>query len=194
MPLTPMEIHNKEFSKSFRGYNEDEVDQFLDKIVEEFEKLYKENLELKDKILVLNDQIDKYNSLEHTLKETLIVAQSTADEVIAAAKEKAKTIVENANIEAKRLIDEANEEVYRIKKAYENLLREMYLFKTRYKSFIEAQLTALDEFYSDIENSTNKIDDKDDNSVYIEKKKETVLNSEDFTNEEIKEDMDQLGA
>jgi len=192
--ITPLDIQNKEFRRSLRGYNEEEVDEFLDEVMKDFEKIYKENLELKDKILVLNDQIDKYNSLEHTLKETLIVAQSTADEVIAAAKEKAKTIVENANIEAKRLIDEANEEVYRIKKAYENLLREMYLFKTRYKSFIEAQLTALDEFYSDIENSTNKIDDKDDNSVYIEKKKETVLNSEDFTNEEIKEDMDQLGA
>ena len=47
MPITPMDIHNKEFSRSFRGYNEDEVDQFLDEIVEEFERLYKENLESK---------------------------------------------------------------------------------------------------------------------------------------------------
>ncbi|HOB21135.1 MAG TPA: DivIVA domain-containing protein, partial [Candidatus Atribacteria bacterium] len=55
--LTPMDIHNKEFSKAFRGYNEDEVDQFLDEIVEEFERLYKENIELKDRISALNDQI-----------------------------------------------------------------------------------------------------------------------------------------
>ncbi|MFS8541691.1 MAG: DivIVA domain-containing protein, partial [Tissierellales bacterium] len=142
--ITPLDIQNKEFRRSIRGYNEAEVDEFLDEVMKDFEKLYKENMELKDKILVLNEQIDRYNSLEHTLKETLIVAQSTADEVISAAKEKAKNIIENANVEAKRLIDEANEEVYRIKKAYENLLREMFLFKTRYKSFIEAQLTALD--------------------------------------------------
>lgn len=193
--ITPLDIQNKEFRRSLRGYNEEEVDEFLDEVMKDFEKLYKENMELKDKILVLNEQIDKYNSLEHTLKETLIVAQSTADEVISAAKEKAKTIVENANIEAKRLIDEANEEVYRIKKAYENLLREMFLFKTRYKSFIEAQLTALDEFYSEIENNTKRIDNEDNDNVYIDKKKEPVLSSEDLRNEEIEEDdVDQLGA
>jgi cell division initiation protein len=193
--ITPLDIQNKEFRRSIRGYNEAEVDEFLDEVMKDFEKLYKENMELKDKILVLNEQIDRYNSLEHTLKETLIVAQSTADEVISAAKEKAKTIVENANIEAKRLIDEANEEVYRIKKAYENLLREMFLFKTRYKSFIEAQLTALDEFYSEIENNTKRIDNEDNDNVYIDKKKEPVLSSEDLRNEEIEEDnVDQLGA
>lgn len=193
--ITPLDIQNKEFRRSLRGYNEEEVDEFLDEVMKDFEKLYKENMELKDKILVLNEQIDKYNSLEHTLKETLIVAQSTADEVISAAKEKAKNIIENANVEAKRLIDEANEEVYRIKKAYENLLREMFLFKTRYKSFIEAQLTALDEFYSEIENNTKKIDNEDNDNVYIDKKKEPVLSSEDLRNEEIEEDdVDQLGA
>lgn len=192
--ITPLDIQNKEFRRSLRGYNEEEVDEFLDEVMKDFEKLYKENMELKDKILVLNEQIDKYNSLEHTLKETLIVAQSTADEVISAAKEKAKNIIENANVEAKRLIDEANEEVYRIKKAYENLLREMFLFKTRYKSFIEAQLTALDEFYSEIENNTKKIDNEDNNNVYIDKKKEPVISSEDLKNEEIEEDVDQLGA
>jgi cell division initiation protein len=192
--ITPLDIQNKEFRRSLRGYNEEEVDEFLDEVMKDFEKLYKENMELKDKILVLNEQIDKYNSLEHTLKETLIVAQSTADEVISAAKEKAKNIIENANVEAKRLIDEANEEVYRIKKAYENLLREMFLFKTRYKSFIEAQLTALDEFYSEIENNTKKIDNEDNDNVYIDKKKEPVISSEDLKNEEIEEDVDQLGA
>jgi len=193
--ITPLDIQNKEFRRSIRGYNEAEVDEFLDEVMKDFEKLYKENMELKDKILVLNEQIDRYNSLEHTLKETLIVAQSTADEVISAAKEKAKTIVEKPNIEAKRLIDEANEEVYRIKKAYENLLREMFLFKTRYKSFIEAQLTALDEFYSEIENNTKRIDNEDNDNVYIDKKKEPVLSSEDLRNEEIEEDdVDQLGA
>jgi len=71
----------------------------------------------------------------------------------------------------------------------------MFLFKTRYKSFIEAQLTALDEFYSEIENNTKRIDNEDNDNVYIDKKKEPVLSSEDLRNEEIEEDdVDQLGA
>ena len=79
--ITPLDIQNKEFKKSFRGYKESEVDQFLDEIIEDYEKLYKENIELKDKILILTEQIKQYNNLEETLKDTLIVAQSTADEV-----------------------------------------------------------------------------------------------------------------
>ena len=100
--ITPLDIQNKEFKKSIRGYNETEVDEFLDEILKDFEKIYKENMELKDKILLLNEQLEKYNSLERTLKETLIVAQSTADEVIGAAKKKANSIIESANIEAKK--------------------------------------------------------------------------------------------
>lgn len=82
MALTPMEIHNKEFPRSFRGYNEDEVDRFLDEVVEEFERLYKENLEIRDRISMLHEQITHYKTMENTLKETLITAQKTADEVV----------------------------------------------------------------------------------------------------------------
>jgi len=60
--ITPLDIQNKEFRRSIRGYNEAEVDEFLDEVMKDFEKLYKENMELKDKILVLNEQIDRYNS------------------------------------------------------------------------------------------------------------------------------------
>ena len=81
MALTPMDIHNKEFTRSFRGYDEDEVDLFLDEIVEEFEGLYKENIELKDRLSMLADQISNYNTMENTLKETLVTAQSAANEV-----------------------------------------------------------------------------------------------------------------
>jgi len=192
--ITPLDIQNKEFKKSIRGYNETEVDEFLDEILKDYEKLYKENMELKDKILLLNEQIEKYNSLEHTLKETLIVAQSTADEVIGAAKKKANSIIESANVEAKRLIDEANNEVYRIRKEYEHLVKEMLIFKTRYKSFIEAQLTTLEEFYSEMEKSSSSVRDQDRSGDYINKPMESFSDSQDYETEEFQEDVDQLGA
>ncbi len=193
--ITPLDIQNKEFRRSLRGYNEAEVDEFLDDLMRDYEKIYKENLELKDKILVLNEQIDRYNNLENTLKETLIVAQSTADEVIAAAKEKAKSIIDSANIEAKKLIDEANEEVHKIRKAYENLLREMLLFKTRYRSFIEAQLTALDEFYSEIEGTAYKTNKEDTENIQVEENEASLKVEKQVEDEKEKdEDVDQLGA
>ncbi len=100
--LHPLIFKTKNLKKSFRGYKESEVDQFLDDIIMDYESLYKENLELKDKILVLSEQIKQYNNLEETLKDTLIVAQSTADEVTSSARYKAQLIIEDAEVTAKK--------------------------------------------------------------------------------------------
>jgi len=69
--LTPMEIHNKEFKKVMRGFKEEEVDEFLDKVVTDFERLYRENGELKDKLSVINEKVDSYSLMEKTLQNTL---------------------------------------------------------------------------------------------------------------------------
>ena len=71
--ITPIEIENKEFKKGIRGYNQDEVDEFLDIVKEDFEQLYRENLELKEKVRLFEAQIDKYEGIEETLKTKLKV-------------------------------------------------------------------------------------------------------------------------
>lgn len=149
--ITPLDIQNKEFKRSFRGYNTASVDSFLDDIIEDYERIYKENIELKEKIELLTDQIRQYNTLEETLKNTLVVAQTTADEVTSAARQKADNIIENAEMTGQRLIDLAKEDVREIKREYEYLRKEMFTFKTKYQSFIEAQLIALEKFYSQME-------------------------------------------
>lgn len=88
--LTPVEIENKEFKKGIRGYREDEVDEFLDIVKEDFENLYRENADLKEKIRMYNDQINKYENIEETLKATLITAQTAAEDTCSAAHKKAK--------------------------------------------------------------------------------------------------------
>lgn len=140
MVLTPMEIHNKEFSKGFRGYNEDQVDQFLDKIVEEFEKLYKENIELKEKVAASGDQISQYKTIENTLKETLITAQRTADEVTATAQKKSELILEAADQQARRIVESANGNVLEIQKEYQDTKKHVQIFKSRFKSLLETQM------------------------------------------------------
>ena len=81
MGLTPVDIYNKEFSKVLRGYSQDEVDEFLDDIIEEFERLYKENQDMKEKLETFEGQIGRYKTIEDTLKETLVTAQQTAEEL-----------------------------------------------------------------------------------------------------------------
>ncbi|MBC8588652.1 DivIVA domain-containing protein [Paratissierella segnis] len=162
--ITPLDIQNKEFNKSFRGYNSKNVDIFLDEIIDDYEKIYKENIELKDKINMLSDQISHYKSMEETLKSTLIVAQTTSEDVVLAARQKSDSIIEDAEITAKKMIEQAREDVRNIKQEYEYLKKEIFVFKTRYKSFIEAQLISLDDFYTEVEDVRKEGSKNEENS------------------------------
>ena len=103
--ITPMDIENKEFKKGFRGYNEEEVDEFLDIVKEDFENLYRENLDLKEKLKLYQEQVSRYKSIEETLNATLITAQTAAEDTCSAANKKAKIIVEEAELKSKQIIE-----------------------------------------------------------------------------------------
>lgn len=144
--ITPLDIQNKEFKKSLRGYDIEEVDRFLDSVNDNYEELYRENIEKTDKIHLLTEQIRQYDNLEETLKSTLVIAQSTADDVTSNARQKADLIVEEAEIKSNNLVNDAIEEVRKINLEYDALKKEMYIFKMKYKSFLESQIIYLDDF------------------------------------------------
>ena len=80
--LTPLDIENKKFQKQMmNGYNVDEVDDFLDEITVDYEKLYKENTELRAEIERSKSDLEKYKNIEQTLQNTLVMAQKTADDI-----------------------------------------------------------------------------------------------------------------
>lgn len=152
-----MDIHNKEFTRSFRGYDEDEVDQFLDEIVEEFERLYKENIDLKDRLSILVDQINNYKTMENTLKETLVTAQKTADELTESAQKKSELIIKEAEGKAREIIDNAHTKVLEIKKEFDEYRKQMQVFRSRFKNLLETQLEILQQeipTYEDIDNES----------------------------------------
>ena len=66
--LTPLDIESKEFKRAPLGYSMNEVDRFLDEVILQYEKLYRENIDLKDKMVVLNERIQNYKAMEQTLK------------------------------------------------------------------------------------------------------------------------------
>ena len=87
---TPLDIENKKFAKQMmNGYSVDEVDEFLDELTADYEKLYKQSNEANTKIAELEENMEKYKSLESTLNNTLIMAQSTADDIKKAAQQQA---------------------------------------------------------------------------------------------------------
>ena len=105
--LTPMDIHNKEFKRSFRGYNEDEIDEFLDQVVNDYEKLFRENDRLKEDLARAQKDNEQYQQLEQNLKDTLLVAQKTAEEVTSNARKNAEETRENTAKECANKVQEA---------------------------------------------------------------------------------------
>ena len=149
--LTPMDIHDHQFKKTFRGYSENEVDDFLDKVVADFERLINDNERLKNQLYAVETEIEKYRGLEKTMNDTLIVAQRTADEVISTAKKNADTlkaqaardcqqIKEQAQLEGKKIIDAATVKRDAILADYSNLIRERNTFLLKMRTILESEL------------------------------------------------------
>ncbi|MDD4504684.1 MAG: DivIVA domain-containing protein [Clostridiaceae bacterium] len=148
--ITPMDIRNKEFKKAFKGYKEDEVDEFLDKVIGDYERIYRENGELKDRISIDNERIESYNSMEKSLQSTLIIAQTTAEDIISNSRKKAEMIIKEAEEQARKIIEDANTSVIKVNKDFEELKKEVQVFKTRFKTLLESELEALNATLKDM--------------------------------------------
>lgn len=157
--LTPMDIHDHQFKKSFRGYNENEVDDFLDKVVNDFERLLNENERLKNQLYTTETELEKYRGLEKTMNDTLMVAQRTADEVISAAKKNAEEIKEHtarecqqirdkAQFEAQQQIDGANRKRNAILAEYDKFVREKNAFLLKMRTILESELAITNHIIS----------------------------------------------
>lgn len=119
--LTPMEIHNHEFKKGFRGYNENEVDDFLDQIVNDYEKVLRENDQLKNQLSLCEKELLHHKEMEGSLQETINIARKTSEDVIATAQKTADEIVFNAKKSAKDMRDSALRDTQSI---YDNTMKE----------------------------------------------------------------------
>jgi cell division initiation protein len=143
MMLTPLDIHNKDFKKGFRGYNEAEVDEFLDAVVRDYEKLYRDNLELKEMLDRLNSKLEHYQHMENTLHNTLVIAQETAEEVKLNARKETELVTKEAEIRAQKLVEEAMSKVRRANGEYEELRKQAKVYRTRLRTLLQAQMEML---------------------------------------------------
>ncbi len=107
MKITPIDIQEQKFKVSFRGYDRDEVDAFLDLVAKELEDLLRENNFLKEEIEKLNRENDYLKDMEETLKKTLVAAQKMAEDYKENAKKEAENIVMEGRNRAEKIINEA---------------------------------------------------------------------------------------
>ncbi|BCS81198.1 DivIVA domain-containing protein [Anaerocellum diazotrophicum] len=151
--LTPQDIESKTFKRVYiGGYSIEDVEEFLDQVLKDYEALYKENLELKDKIALLNENIQNYKTIEETLQNTLIVAQSTAEEIKKVAYQKAETIIKEAEMKASKMIEEANSKVLQITYEYGELKKRYQLFLNKFRNLLQTELSALEMVDKELQN------------------------------------------
>ncbi|HLR62193.1 MAG TPA: DivIVA domain-containing protein [Lentibacillus sp.] len=144
MALTPLDIHNKEFTRSFRGYDEDEVNEFLDQVIKDYEMAIREKKDLQEKVDQLNEKLGHFTNIETTLNNSILIAQETAEELKGNAQKESKLIIKEAEKNADRIVNEALDKSRRIEMDVEGLKKQAKVFRTRLKMLVEAQLDVID--------------------------------------------------
>ncbi|MCM1992719.1 DivIVA domain-containing protein [Oceanirhabdus seepicola] len=155
MNLSPNDVNSREFKRAMRGYKRDEVHDFLEDVAEDFEKLYKENGVLKDKVSVLEERLKHYKDMEDTIQKTLVMAQNTAEEAKKNALKESELIIKDANETGARIIDRAKNDVIEINHEYDKLKGEFKIFRSKFRNFMNSQIDMFESLEKDFEKTYN---------------------------------------
>ncbi len=144
--LTPIDIENKVFKKvKVKGYDIQDVEDFMEQIINDYESLYKENSELRDKVNLMQDSVSYYKSVEEGINKTIENAQHTAEDIRENAKQEALNIKREAEIEVKDELINLRKEITNVEVELEEKKKQMQIYRVKVKSMLEAQLKILDE-------------------------------------------------
>lgn len=145
MRIMPLDIHQKQFTRSLRGFDEREVDGFLDQVADELERLFKENIDQAEKIEALEEKLKEYQGMERTLHKALLSAQKSADDMMRVAQDEADAVLKDAEVKAKEIIhtaltdkQKATADLARIKEAEVD-------FRARFKQLLERSMETVTE-------------------------------------------------
>ena len=154
--LTPMDIHAKEFGRSFRGFDEGEVNDFLNEVMQAYAEVIDERDRLHAELTRAQETIADFRRIEQSMRETIVVAQKTAEDMTASAKRNAELTIETAakeaqnmrreaTLQAKAQMDDAADKVRAVVAEYERLVREKHQFLRRMKSNVQAELALIND-------------------------------------------------
>lgn len=141
--ITPVEISNKSFKSGGLGYDKKDVDLFIKEVVSSYESVYRENLELKDKIAVLNDGLKYYKTIEKTMQKALMLAEKTAEDTKNNAALEAKRIEKEAESKAEILLSDARNQLAKIHEQTVSLVQNYERYKAQFKNLAAAQIELL---------------------------------------------------
>jgi cell division initiation protein len=145
MKLTPLDIRHKEFKRGMRGYADVEVDEFLDQVADEYERLFKENIDLQDRVEALEEKVAGYKRIEDTLQKTLINAQASAEEQKQNANKQSQLILQDAELKSRQMVNEAYSERQAIEQSMAKLKSAEEDFRFKFRQLLDGYLRLLQD-------------------------------------------------
>lgn len=142
--ITPIEIQNKVFKSGGLGYDKKDVDNFMEELLDNYEALYRERMEMNDRMNVLNEGLQYYKTIEKTLQKALVLAERTAEETKGNAMKNALLIEQEAVSKANLILEDAKRELDQIRKQTIELVRQYDMYKAKFKSLVNSQTELLD--------------------------------------------------
>ena len=148
--ITPQDIQDKVFDKSVRGYNADQVDQFLDDLTKDLQSIIEERDNLSVQLADAVVKLDEYKAQEGAVIRTLESAKALMNDISASAEKRADIITKNAELDADRMIRTARDTVERLKEEEQNLTIRVNSIKNRFKNILQAEMDRFDTLNQDV--------------------------------------------
>ena len=146
MNITPLDITQKHFRRSFRGYDPEEVEAFLSLVAVEFEALVKDVNALREAGQRKDDELAEHRSRERTLQETLVTAQRASEDIRDAARKEAEITISDAELQAEKIVQGAHARFLRIVDDINELKRQRVQFEAGVRMLIDSHLKLLEAF------------------------------------------------
>ena len=159
MAITPNDIHNKDFSTKFKGFDPEEVNDFLEEVKKEVETLIRDNKEVEKRVKFNEEKVEYFNSIQETLNKSILVAQEAADRLRENARKDAEIIVFEAEKAAQAMLREAAEKATEINRETDLIKKETRIFRQRLQILTQTQLDMIkNEEWDIVLNTTTHIE------------------------------------
>ncbi|GAA6113724.1 DivIVA domain-containing protein [Apilactobacillus apinorum] len=191
MVLSPQDIHNKEFSVKMRGYNIDEVNEFLDRIIKDYQLTLSENIEMKNRLKETEEELKYFNGMKDSLNQSIIIAQNAADQVKIDAQNEANDVTEqsrkqadeilnDASVKAKEIVENISSQSKALLVANDNLRKTTESFREKLQTLLKSQMEMIsssewDKIISGVDANQEKVSKQINN---LDTFKDTVVKSD----------------
>src|SRR5215213_5164774 len=144
MPIRPIDIRRKEFKSGIRGYDANQVDDFLDAVADEFERTFSENQRLAEEIANLRGRLEQFEQLEDSIRAAIVHAEQVSRDLRQNANKEAELIVREANERAHRILADSSGQVERVQESYEALRQAKQEFANDFRYLLKSYLAVMD--------------------------------------------------